>query len=171
MISSSSIDPSIPSLEPVFNPTASHPNSAVSEAVIKTLKLEPHPEGGYYVQTDRDRSHVPNPYLIQPNGSPKPAADLLVESRSASTTIFYYLTANQPLVVLHRNRLRCIHTLHRGRGRYVIIHAGEVARSGHPNGYDLAEADKNERLKGTGKARIETFVVGPNVEKERDCSG
>lgn len=36
-----------------------------------------------------------------------------------------------------------MHTLHRGRGRYVIIHADEVEEG--------------------GKARIETFVVGKNI--------
>jgi hypothetical protein len=163
--SSSSIDPSIPPLQPTFNPDGSYPDSAQAEGVIKSLSLEPHPEGGYFVQTDRDNSRVPNPYLIQPNGSPKPAADLLVESRSVSTTIFYYLTPNRPLGVLHRNRPRCIHTLHRGRGRYVVLHADEVARSSHPNGYDFSAAGGNESLKWTGKARVETFLVGPNVAK------
>jgi hypothetical protein len=102
--SSSSIDPSISLLQPVFTSDGSYPVSAECEAVIKSLNLEPHPEGGYFVQTDRDNSRVPNPYLIQPNGYHKPSADSLVESRS-------------------------------------------------------------ESLKWTGKARVETFVVGPNVAK------
>ena len=157
---SSRIDPSIPSLKPVFNHDGSHLNSAQTESIIKNLNLEPHPEGGYYVQTDRDNSRVPNPYLIQPNGFPKPAADLRVESRSASTTIFYYLTPNRPLGVLHRNKPRCIHTLHRGRGRYVVIHAAEVAKASSPDG-----SDQSEKLRWTGKARIETFLVGPDVAK------
>lgn len=161
MTSSSTIDPSIPPLKPVFNPDAPHPNSARIDSTIKSLNLEPHPEGGYYVQTDRDNSRVPNPHLLQPNGSPKPAADLLVESRSASTTIFYYLTPDRPLGVLHRNKPRCIHTLHSGRGRYVVIHAPEVARASNPNGSE----DGDETLRWTGKARIETFLVGPNVAK------
>ena len=38
-----------------------------------------------------------------------------------------------------------MHTLHKGRGRYVLIHADEAA--------------KDER------ARVETFVVGHNVRK------
>ena len=45
----------------------------------------------------------------------------------------------------------------------MIIHAGEVARSSHPNGHELPEDGGNENLKWTGKARIETFVVGANV--------
>lgn len=161
---SSSIDPSTVPLKATFNPDGSHLNSITADSIIKTLKLEKHPEGGYYIQTDRDNSRVPNPYLIQPNGAPKSSADLLVESRSASTTIFYFLTPERPLGVLHRNRPMCIHTLHRGRGRYVVIHSDEVTRASHPSAYGVEDGE-SERVKWTGKARIETFIVGPNVEK------
>ena len=64
--------------------------------------------------------------------------------RNASTTIFYYLTPQSPQGNFHRNRGRTVHTLHRGRGVYVLIHADE------PD------------LPGGGK-RIETFTVGPDV--------
>jgi hypothetical protein len=47
----------------------------------------------------------------------------------------------------------------------VVLHAGEVARSSHPKGYELSAAGRSESLKWTGKARVETFVVGPNVAK------
>lgn len=40
-----------------------------------------------------------------------------------------------------------MHTLHRGRGRYVIIHAGE----------------KGENGEGGEKGRVETFVVGQDI--------
>lgn len=74
--------------------------------------------------------------------------------RNASTTIYYLLTGanggagggggrqgGSPKGYLHRNRGRIIHTLHRGRGRYVILHADEKP------------------------CRVESFVVGKNVEK------
>lgn len=64
--------------------------------------------------------------------------------RNASTSIFYYLTPQSPQGNFHRNRGRTVHTLHRGRGVYVLIHADE------PD------------LPGGGK-RIETFTVGPDV--------
>ena len=71
---SSSIEPSIQPLRPKFDPTGSHSNSPEAQAMIKSLGLEEHPEGGYFVQTDRDDCRVPNPFLIHANGSPKPAA-------------------------------------------------------------------------------------------------
>ena len=43
----------------------------------------------------------------------------------------------------------------------MIIHAAGVARACHPNGPENGD----ERLRWTGKARIETFLVGPNVAK------
>jgi hypothetical protein len=43
----------------------------------------------------------------------------------------------------------------------VVIHAPEVARASNPNGSE----DGDETLRWTGKARIETFLVGPNVAK------
>lgn len=54
-----------------------------------------------------------------------------------------------------------MHTHHRGRARYVIIHADEVAASSHPSGYGDDGVEEGKRW--TGKARIETFVVGPDV--------
>ena len=70
--------------------------------------------------------------------------------RNASTTIYYLLTGanatksgggGSPKGYLHRNRGRIIHTLHRGRGRYVVLHADEKP------------------------CRVESFVVGKNVDK------
>lgn len=54
-----------------------------------------------------------------------------------------------------------MHTLHKGRGRYVIIHADEVARGEFPGGYGEGNAAEGERWVGT--ARVETFIVGQNV--------
>jgi uncharacterized protein len=125
-------------LKPSFDPSGSQPESSNTEAIIKTLKLQQHPEGGYFVETDRDSLRIPNPFAADSSSS-------LVESRSASTTIFYYLTPKTPLGYFHRNKARTVHTLHKGRGRYVLIHADEIAE-------------------GSGaKAKIETFVVGQNV--------
>ena len=78
-------------------------------------------------------------------------------SRNASTTIHYLLTPSSPLGAWHRNKARTIHTLHRGRGVYVIIHADEVG------GYGVDDGDGGEFW--TGKARVEVFTVGPDVLK------
>ncbi|KAF1350048.1 RmlC-like cupin domain-containing protein [Delphinella strobiligena] len=74
-------------------------------------------------------------------------------TRNASTSIHYLVTPASPLGAFHRNRGRTVHTLHRGRGRYVIIHADEV----------MPAYDTHHRI--TQKARVETFIVGQNTEK------
>ncbi|KAI1380963.1 RmlC-like cupin domain-containing protein [Hypoxylon crocopeplum] len=135
-----------PSFPPNPNPSVTS-ESSDTESVIKALSLIPHIEGGYFVETDRD------PLLIASPFPPTPASSLVPQRpgfnpayRNASTSIFYYLTPNSPQGNFHRNRGRTVHTLHRGRGVYVLIHADE------PD------------LPGGGK-RIETFVVGPDVAK------
>lgn len=106
------------------------------QKTISTLKLQPHPEGGYFVETDRDPYQVPNPFM-------KPLDEVDKTKRNASTTIFYYLTPSKFKGNFHRNSARTVHTLHKGRGRYVLIHADEG---------------------GNGKkAKLETFVVGHDI--------
>jgi predicted cupin superfamily sugar epimerase len=103
--------------------------------------MQRHPEGGYYVETDRDRLRIPNPFRTHDD-------DEEDSTRSASTTIHYLLTPGAPFGALHRNRARTVHTLHQGRGRYVVVHADEVEGG------------------GTGKkARVEVFDVGTDVLK------
>ncbi|KAL6907002.1 RmlC-like cupin domain-containing protein [Trichoderma evansii] len=131
-------------ITPTFKPSSS--SSAESErvtSIIKSLSLIEHVEGGYFAVTDVSNTFIPSPYPETPlsqrtidlvNGLP---ADYAPSKRRLSTTIFYYLTPNRPMGSFHRNRSRIIHTLHRGRGRYVVIHTD---------------------------GRIESFVVGPNVE-------
>lgn len=126
------------------------PQTPHNKTTISTLHLQPHPEGGYFVETDRDPLQIPNPFLntlIYPNATVKPSAsDSNLDkspSRTASTTIHYYLDPARPLGVFHRNKGRTIHTLHRGRGVYVLIHADQVD--------------------STGYARVETFTVGPDI--------
>lgn len=200
---SSTIDSALPPLAPHFppcDPSAERKEPAPLQQLISTLNLQPHIEGGYFVETDRDSYRVPNPFLHQHDkkkdgtgsssssntttfytstgavsadlGDKLTPADKNSSSsgsssnndngedkdpdatRSASTTIHYLLTPASPLGAFHRNRGRTIHTLHRGRGRYVIIHADEVMT----NGYDTHSGIR-------GKARIETFVVGQDVAK------
>ncbi|KXG47430.1 Protein of unknown function DUF985 [Penicillium griseofulvum] len=141
------MDISISQIKPAF-PTPANPSQEAEAPAIKTtinaLNLQPHPEGGYFVETDRDPHRVPNPYQSAESDTDK--------TRSASTTIHYLLTPQRPLGVFHRNKSRTVHVWQGGRGRYVIIHADEVESS--DSGPEGAKA----------KARIETFVVGPRVE-------
>ena len=108
-------------------------------SIIKQLGMLRHQEGGYFAETDRDFRRIPNPFH---------GADTSIDgddTRSASTTIFYLLTAQNSFGAFHRNKARTVHTLHKGRGRYVVIHA-----------------DEKDQF---GQARVETFVVGQNIEE------
>ncbi|KAI5462456.1 RmlC-like cupin domain-containing protein [Mariannaea sp. PMI_226] len=130
-------------LRPAYTPS-SDPESTHTDALIKALSLLPHIEGGYFSQTDASPTTIPSPYPSSPlseetvslAGETRPGFD--ADIRRLSTTIFYLLTHRRPLGRFHRNRSRIIHTLHRGRGRYVLLHQD---------------------------GRIETFVVGHDVEK------
>lgn len=146
-------DPSIPPLKPAFDPSGTQPESAHLKAVIEKLGLQSHVEGGYFVETDRDTLRIPNPFSQDSE-----------DTRSACTTIHYLLTPKSPLGAFHRNKGRTVHTLHRGRGVYVLIHADEVASRECPGGYGGAD-DLSEGQRWTGKARVETFVVGHDVLK------
>ena len=114
------------------------------QSIISSLNLQPHPEGGLFAETDRDSRTVPNPFI---NDSPLPNASARDSSttRGASTSIFYLLTPRSAVGHFHRNRARTVHTLHSGRGRYVVIHPCEISR--------------------TGKTEIEDFVVGHDLTR------
>lgn len=79
--------------------------------MIKELNLQSHPEGGFFVETDRAKEIVKSPYA---DGG----------ERSVSTTIYYLLTADSPSGVVHRNKSRTMHVLHQGRARYTLITPG-----------------------------------------------
>ncbi|CAP95592.1 hypothetical protein E8E15_007153 [Penicillium rubens] len=136
----SQIKPAYPPNPP--NPTQEEP---AIQSTINALHLCAHPEGGYFCETDRDPRRVPNPYK-EPATSAT-AEDTDPETRSACTSIYYLLTPQRPQGAFHRNKSRTVHVWQRGRGRYVIIHADEVDGSVE-----------------NAKARVETFIVGPNVE-------
>jgi predicted cupin superfamily sugar epimerase len=132
-------------LQPYFTPKIPNSETPEIERLIASLGLLKHIEGGYFVETDRDSFRIPNPFLHSPVSS---LATSITASqsvtRNASTTIYYFLSPESSIGAFHRNKGRTIHTLHWGRGRYVIIHADEVSGNGE-------------------KARVETFVVGKDV--------
>jgi predicted cupin superfamily sugar epimerase len=125
------------------------PENSRTLSVIKALGLIPHIEGGYFLQTDASPISIPwRPEGSGDDDTEQPLSQHTValtggiregldpSKRRLSTTIFYFITPRSPLGSFHRNRNRIVHTLHRGRGRYVLI---------HPDG------------------RIETFVVGQDI--------
>ncbi|GAB1725509.1 hypothetical protein NU195Hw_g1917t1 [Hortaea werneckii] len=161
-MTTSTIDPTLPPLQPSFDPSGTQSESSTTQQIIQKLNLQPHPEGGYFVETDRDPLRIPNPYAH--TSSTQNPSSILVDTRNAMTSIHYLLTARSPLGHFHRNKGRTVHTLHRGRGRYVVIHADEVASTSCPGGYGGNE-NLPESRRWTDHARIETFVVGPDVLK------
>ncbi|KAF2123260.1 RmlC-like cupin domain-containing protein [Lophiotrema nucula] len=151
---SSSIDPSLPPLKPTYTASPDAEESKATQELINNLGLLKHIEGGYFKEIDRNPLIIPNPFYVagreeeglgKTAGGPRSGDDT---TRTASTSIYYLLTRNSPLGAFHRNKGRTVHTLIKGRGRYVLIHADEPG----------------------SKKRIETFVVGRNVaEGEKVC--
>ena len=229
--SKSSIDPFIPRLQPSYPLIASDSEPEHLQSLISHFNFQRHVEGGYFVETDRDKHLIPNPFRsssskitaspsaqptttqkpkheeiptqtftsstgtvsTDPNGPPAPEhpktlGDLdpmatgpsgtgrivpgLAEeasnnnnndhnddnddsTRNAMTTIHYLLTPHAQLGHFHRNKGRTVHTLHKGRGRYVVIHADAQESS--------REEDRDDESSGKAQPRIETFVVGQDV--------
>jgi predicted cupin superfamily sugar epimerase len=119
--------------------------SSSTQAVIDTLELEKHVEGGYFAEIDRNSLTIPNPFLgnkAEATTTTQPfSGDNTI--RNASTSIYYLLTPVSPQGHFHRNKGKTVHTVIEGRGRYVLIHADEEGK------------DK----------RMESFVVGQDVSQ------
>lgn len=142
-------------LKPHFHPSPSAPESPYIKSLISSLQLDPHIEGGFYKETDRAPDTVPSPF-----GSSKSSTSDLApqrpgfdpEVRNSSTTIYYLLTPNGPQGGFHRNKGRTVHTLHHGRGRYVLIHADEDNRlESFVVGKDVAKGEKLQWIVEGGK--------------------
>ncbi|KAH6951149.1 RmlC-like cupin domain-containing protein [Ilyonectria sp. MPI-CAGE-AT-0026] len=123
---------------------ASQDESPRVASLIETLRLEPHIEGDYFKETDVSVAFISSLYALEPLSEETLSltgglrSDFRLLFRRLLTTIYYYLTPNRPRCHFHRNRGRIVHSLHLGRGRYVLI---------HPDGH------------------VETYVVGHNTEK------
>ncbi|KAL3451939.1 RmlC-like cupin domain-containing protein [Aspergillus insuetus] len=146
----------VPGILGAHNPSTELPST---QNLISILNLSPHPEGGYFLETDRNPLQIANPYHnnsknvnsinkhndsthgistdIKSNPPQKSDDDNADKTRVASTSIFYLITPRSPRGAFHRNR---------SRGRYVVIHADQAAREG-------------------GKASIESFVVGQRIDR------
>ena len=64
------------------------PHPARVRELIDTLQLAPHPERGFYVETHRDPERV--------------RSSAHAGERSASTAIYFLISADQPITFLHR---------------------------------------------------------------------
>lgn len=122
------------------------PEAYSIQTMISTLRLLPHIEGGYFSETDMSPDVLASPFpIIESIASgivpTRPGFDPF--ARSSSTSILYPQTPNGPQGGFHRNKARTVHTLHIGRGRYVVIHADELGE----------------------EKRIESFVVGHDIAR------
>ncbi|KAK5658538.1 hypothetical protein OQA88_1930 [Cercophora sp. LCS_1] len=164
--------PSRPSFTAPANPG---PEAPAIQTVIDALKMQSHVEGGYFVETDRDPLIVPSPFPSVPASDAEFGPGLASAQRpgfnpavrNASTSIFYLLTPNTPQGNFHRNRGRTIHTLHRGRGRYVLIHADEPDHrvESFIVGQDVAAGEKLQWIVEGGKFKA-SFLL-----PDKDASG
>lgn len=135
-------------IQPVYT-KHSYKEDPTIHSLLSHFNLHPHPEGGYFAETDRSPLRVQNPFQTTKTTQQQSQDQ---DTRAASSTIYDLLTPDFPLGVFHRNLARTTHTWHRGRGRYVILHPASEVQNG------------NDGDGGHCKAEIETFVVGPNVE-------
>ncbi|KAH9832076.1 RmlC-like cupin domain-containing protein [Rhodofomes roseus] len=86
----------------------SPPYPIPNSTLIPQLHLQKHPEGGYFVETDRQSETVPSPFA---GGAP----------RSLATSIYYLLAPDEKSGVFHMNTSATMHVLHQGRAEYVLI--------------------------------------------------
>jgi uncharacterized protein len=144
-------------------PSTAPPHEDAAHALVAGLGLQAHIEGGFFVETDRDPLVVPSPWPELAHSTATAASKLVDQRpgfrpgfRNASTTIYYLLTPRSPLGAFHRNRGRTVHTLHRGRGRYVVLHPPAAAAD---------EWSSAQTGPSRGRWTVETFVVGGNVDR------
>lgn len=143
-------------------PTPTASESSVSLTLIQALALESHVEGGYFRRIYLHSTTIPASIFASslsasssassssssaPSSPPHgPSVDVErseeIETRGACSSIHYLLTPHSPIGHFHRNKSVILHSLHRGRGRCVLI---------------------NE------DGRVESFVVGHGVERGEKC--
>lgn len=107
-----------------------------AQNIIDTLKLEPHPEGGYFRRVYESEQTGP----IGPNKA----------TRFLLTCIYYLLTDKSPIGHLHTNRSNIIHFYHGGAPiTYTLVPpSGELRRE--TLGSDLAQGQKLQLLVSGG---------------------
>lgn len=96
-------------LQPTYSIGQHTSEFAPTQAVIDTLNLLVHPEGGYFSEIDRDARTVPNPF---PRDGESKTADKPMSGdnsvRNASTSIYYMLSPVRPQGHFHRNSARTV---------------------------------------------------------------
>lgn len=109
-----------------------------AQQIISDLKLLEHPEGGYFIETNRQEHQVPSPFV---DGAP----------RDLATSIYYFLTHDRPKGYIHMNKSVTYHVLHHGRAEYTLIHPGSPAKVERVvMGADVSKGELRMLLVGTG---------------------
>ncbi|KAJ7705299.1 RmlC-like cupin domain-containing protein [Mycena rosella] len=80
-----------------------------AKSLVAQLGLNRHPEGGYYVETDRQKEVVGTPFVEDD------------PPRSLATAIYYLLGRESPNGYFHMNKSVTYHVHHQGRAEYVLI--------------------------------------------------
>ncbi|KAK7052390.1 cupin-5 domain-containing protein [Favolaschia claudopus] len=80
-----------------------------AQALVTQLGLMRHPEGGFFVETDRQKEEVGTPFV---DGKPQ---------RSLGTSIYYLLSRDSPNGYFHTNKSVTYHVHHQGRAEYTLI--------------------------------------------------
>ncbi|OJJ98784.1 hypothetical protein ASPACDRAFT_1857281 [Aspergillus aculeatus ATCC 16872] len=119
--------------------------------------------GGYFHQTDRHPLTLPTPWA-EPSSSSSSSSPQKHGTRSLSTTITYLLAPSSAVGVFHRNKGRTVHSLHRGRGRYVLLREDAPVTGDEDEDEANGEGRGRGRSKGKGQATVETFVVGMDTQ-------
>ncbi|KAF7350524.1 Cupin-5 domain-containing protein [Mycena venus] len=114
-------------------------DSPTLSPLVKRLGLLEHPEGGYFLETDRRIEETPSPFA---GGIPRPLA----------TSIYYLLAYDRPSGVIHMNKSVTYHVLHQGRVEYTLITPGTPP---------IIE----KKVMGTGSNELRQLIVGTSVWK------
>uniref|UniRef100_A0A0K3CEM1 BY PROTMAP: gi/472582553/gb/EMS20231.1/ DUF985 and Cupin, RmlC-type domain protein [Rhodosporidium toruloides NP11] gi/647399127/emb/CDR43612.1/ RHTO0S08e03488g1_1 [Rhodosporidium toruloides] n=1 Tax=Rhodotorula toruloides TaxID=5286 RepID=A0A0K3CEM1_RHOTO len=88
----------------------SYPYSEGNASLISSLKLQPHPEGGFFAETVRTEQKIASEFA---DG----------KERNLATQIYYLLTPDSPKGKMHTDVsiAQTFHTLHAGRALYTLV--------------------------------------------------
>lgn len=145
------------------------PESAEIYTMINLLHMERHIEGGYFVETDRDERQMT---LKGNQFQPAQYSHNAGENRALSTSIFYLLAPGNSIGAFHRNASRTVHTLHHGRGIYVILKVGDYQRSNQAQietfrvGHDIAAGERLQWIVEGGNYKA-SFLLSDETERTR----
>ncbi|KAJ7363752.1 RmlC-like cupin domain-containing protein [Mycena albidolilacea] len=127
-----------------------------AQALVAELGLQRHPEGGYYVETDRQTEEVGTPFV---DGKPP---------RSLGTSIYYLLSRDSPNGYFHTNKSVTYHVHHQGRAEYTLI----TPRPGQKPlierkiiGPNAANGETRQLLVGTGVWKMSRLLEADLEDK------